>query len=519
MKNILKIFVFLCITLLQMGCYDDKGNYSYTEISDIGISGIEENYRRISMSDTLRIPVSIVTEYPVSELNYTWFIYNNDKTDATGDHTSGDTISREKDLVYEVLEKAGTYKVALKVQNKTNNYTAYATTLLRVETMFSRGFYVLKATADGQTEMDFKPAEGELMENLLTKSLGAPLAGKPQVLAQMMDYPYIDPALNKKVMGHALGITTDQTAALMVVSDMSLLHDHNTMFFEAGHNGKPGRFARGTWKELYISHDGCYSIDPGSEALGSGRFSWPSEISGGSLWMAYCAAEKGFIYWDEVNGRFLSVDMDGNVRAYEGNSDEYQPNGIQDKLEFLGTTRYADETIHAILRNATGKYKLYTMPASLFGSRANPIKSVTEISAGSEFHKATGFAINVYSAPLLYFISNGKLWYYDLKVGNEAEIQGIEELPVDEEITYVSNRFWKSRADNITFDYLVIGTSKENHYTVSMYEMIGGQPKGKPVVQFAGTGNIADIQYMSPSFGGSMDIMFISYGWSFGLSY
>lgn len=518
MKNKLKIFLFLCTALWQTGCYDDKGNYSYTEISDIGINGIEENYRRIAMLDTLHIPVSIKTEYPVSDLSYTWFIYNTDYTDATGDHTSADTISCEKDLVYEVLEKAGTYKVVLKVQNKTNNYTVYGEALLRVETIFSRGFYVLKATADGQTEMDFKPAESELMENLLTKSLGVPLAGKPQVLAQMMDYPYIDPAQNKKVMGHALGITTDETATLMVVSNMSLLHDHNTMFFEAGHKGKPGRFARG-WKELYISHDGCYVIDPGSEALGSGRFSWPSELSGGSPWMAFCAKEKGFIYWDEVNGRFLSVDMDGNVRAYEGNDAEYQPNGIQDKLEFLGTTRYADETIYAVFRNTAGKCKLYTIPGNLFGSRANPIQSVMEIGANSEFSKADYFAINVNSAPLLYFIANGKLWYYDPKVENEIEISGIEKLPADEKITYVSNRFWKSRADNITFDYLVIGTSKENHYTVSMYEMIGGQPKGAPVIQFAGTGSIADIQYMSPSFGGSMDIMFVSYGMSFGLSY
>ena len=138
---------------------------------------------------------------------------------------------------------------------------------------------------------------------------------------------------------------------------------------------------------------------------------------------------------------------------------------------------------------------------------------------GSEMNKADYFAINVNSAPLIYFIVDGQLWYYDLKSGNEEKITGIESLAENEKITYVSNKFWKSRADNTVFDYLVIGTSNGDRYTIRMYNMVGGQPKGEPEKQFSGTGTIADVQYMSPSFGGTMDFMFISYGMTYGLSY
>ena len=181
MENKLKYILDILFILLVVGCFDDEGNYSYIKISDIELSGIEKDYRKYSMQDSLIIPVTVKTEYDKSDLRYVWFIYKG------SDMESVDTISRERDLVYPVVEDEGEYTVVLKVQNTVNQYAEYASTNLIVETAFSRGFYILKATESGGTELDFRSEDGKMGYNLLEKVLENPLTGFPKVLAQMMN--------------------------------------------------------------------------------------------------------------------------------------------------------------------------------------------------------------------------------------------------------------------------------------------------------------------------------------------
>ena len=107
MENKLKYILDILFILLVVGCFDDEGNYSYIKISDIELSGIEKDYRKYSMQDSLIIPVTVKTEYDKSDLRYVWFIYKG------SDMESVDTISRERDLVYPVVEDEGEYTVLL----------------------------------------------------------------------------------------------------------------------------------------------------------------------------------------------------------------------------------------------------------------------------------------------------------------------------------------------------------------------------------------------------------------------
>lgn len=44
-----KVFIlYIGMILLVGGCYDDKGNYDYTDIGDITITGIENSYTAIA---------------------------------------------------------------------------------------------------------------------------------------------------------------------------------------------------------------------------------------------------------------------------------------------------------------------------------------------------------------------------------------------------------------------------------------------------------------------------------------
>ena len=55
-----KVFIlYIGMILLVGGCYDDKGNYDYTDIGDITITGIENSYTAIALAKKLEIKPTV----------------------------------------------------------------------------------------------------------------------------------------------------------------------------------------------------------------------------------------------------------------------------------------------------------------------------------------------------------------------------------------------------------------------------------------------------------------------------
>ncbi len=506
MRKGLKYIWGICLPLLFAGCFDDQGNYSYTKIPDIEVEGIdvEKGYRCNRMT-TLNIPLTIKTAYEEADLAYTWSIYG-----GSGETAVDTVISWEKNLDYRIKEAEGSYTLVLKVQHTGNQYAVYTSAKLQVETAFSRGLYVLKATADGNTELDFRSEDSVVMHDLLSGVLGHPLAGRPQVLAQMMGYPYVDPATNRKVANHALGITTEEDLCLLAVKDLSVIHDRSTLFFGEERTGKPGRFFRGYDNEHYISADGAYAIGVGDgffPALGTGCFSFPEPASSGSKWLV--AEGYDFMYWDETNRRFLGLADNGVVSEYVDGNAVYKPNDIPGELLYLGAC-HQNEKVYAVFETSSGRV-LYQME---WTGGHNPIdqQATHMVDAGLKFNRATCYAVCAYSAPVLFYVADGALYCYAFENRRESEVRP-EGLPAGETVNFVSDRFWGAwKDDPYHFNYLVVGTTNGNgSYTLSFYNMNGGVPQGKPVIQFSGTGEVADIQYMSPVFNAGNNWDFAKY--------
>ena len=538
MKNILLIITFLMLA----GCYKDIGNYTYTDEPRIEIRGVENTYRKVAMLEdpTLSIPVIITTEYPESELFYSWSI-------------GRDTISLEKNLRFDISNapinlRPGAYNLVLAVEHRANasqekqyRYTVYATAVLSVETKFSRGFYVLKETSSGNTDMDFFILEEDFGKqdleaiperfnvedaaiNVLAQMIGEQLEGNPQVLAQLTYHPFIDPVTGSREVGQCLGITTDQTIAVILCRDMIRVTDPQTLFWDPDASiGKPGRFFRTSSHAVYLSDNGCYSLAAGS--AGTGRFGPPAVVDkqGGSRWAVPLYGNTlRVIFWDEINGRFLTLVTLGNnstTTPYSGpaNPDDPQPNGITDKMLYMGG-HYpfggpygSSDPVYAIMQpEDTSDRKLYRL-THMDTRPETPIDWVF-FPGGDKFNTATHYALNAWDIRMLYYVADGEL--YCRILGTTPQETGPEErlflqgFPAGEQVTYVSNRFWWSTLDpNFRFNYLVVGSSKgDGTYTISMYETMGGRPQGNPKVQFSGLGSIADIQYMAPRGGNGTDI-------------
>lgn len=159
MKNI-KYF-FLILLLLQLSCVKDNTVNSFKEINDITIEGIEESYN-VELSSILSINPTITESVNGDgDLEYVWYKFNEAQY-------SADTISREKNLSYEIEDIIPGVATTLgfKVTNKkTGIYTRKQATL-NVSGRYTDGTLILHRTGN-DTELSFMKSKMDLLyENI-----------------------------------------------------------------------------------------------------------------------------------------------------------------------------------------------------------------------------------------------------------------------------------------------------------------------------------------------------------------
>lgn len=466
-------------------CYLDKGNYDYTKISDIEISGIETSYAKVSAIDTLKIDPIITSTYG-DNLEFRWVIFD--------DQLIADTIGRTKNLKYFVNKGVGNYTIYLYAKSKTNGYYVHKLTSLTVGTLFTRGHYILKEDASGNTDMDLLLDDGRLVPNILMTTQGSTLSGKPRSMGILYNKQFVDPVRLTKVKAHCLGIiTTNKKVSVLRASDMKSLFNHSTMFFDEPVD-TPYKFLTGMWSNIYLSDKGTYASYTGSQ--GTGKLGFPSGESGGSDYWAVSPSLAGMVYWDETNSRILWNNYNGDASILTDLI--YPTTNLNYNCLFMGNYR---GVVYSLLRDKTNSARLVLYRITTTSMSAPPkVNKVVEINATSKMHGATMFASNQYTAEIIYFVNNNKLYYYDAVNNAEYEIIAAG-LPANETITFVSNRQYTVATPN--FDYLTIGTYLSGTYKLYMYNMIGGQPNGSPDRTASGTGKIKETHYLGTSFGTS----------------
>ena len=176
-------------------CFDDDSTLGTIDVPGIEIGELRDTLITSYVGNVLHVSPEVTTAYPESDLTYAWYYYQNVSSGTSNDLEDGfrtNKIADTKDLDYEVNLSTGSYTLVLEVTSKTNNYSATATMTLTTVTSFSNGFYILKETADGNTEVDLLATDG-LIEGLMSNVLGEPLAGAPLNLSITYNHPYINP--------------------------------------------------------------------------------------------------------------------------------------------------------------------------------------------------------------------------------------------------------------------------------------------------------------------------------------
>lgn len=74
MKTRLSIVLLSLLTFSLTSCFDDDGNYTYHDVDEITISGIQESYANISYSGEV-LEIDPVVESNYTDLKYEWSIW------------------------------------------------------------------------------------------------------------------------------------------------------------------------------------------------------------------------------------------------------------------------------------------------------------------------------------------------------------------------------------------------------------------------------------------------------------
>lgn len=486
----------LLLSIALPGCYKDKSGVGDHPIGSLSVTGLAENYNLVSFQDALQITPVVTSSDPSDTFEYLWTLYNH--TLMSFMEIPVDTLARTKDLDYPLELAPGSYTVQLRV-TASSGYSEYFHTILTAGTPYSVGFYLMKETTAGNTEVDFIDRNGKMTDNVIERVVGRPMEGAPRNLRILSGYYYINEETSETVLCNALVPTSEKDIKIISLNDLSLAYDHRSMFYGDEPDEVPVAIVRTIYYPFYISNRGTYASQQYTGNPGSGKYGFPVAPEGGcsySKWVVVNAsAAIAISLFDELNGRFVKVDY-GNGVSEQVVNNGLSHSGIEHKLLFMGANSplKASCSCWAIFQHKENP--ALRILYSVNSATTDPITFIETLDESLVFNTAQVFgALKATDRSVIYGGVDARLYLYNVTTGTEKQLYPTR-FGADEEITMITHK-------NVSADenYLMIGTHKNGNYKVYLYELLAGEPYGEPVSILEGKGKVVDIQHSSTNNG------------------
>lgn len=493
-------------------CLEDKSEYGGIEVADITVSGIESKYEAVSfVGQTLSINPVVETGY--QNLKYEWLLLskNTGELDSKGDTIQPVLLSEEKNLNIEVNLAPTVYQLRFRCIAD-NGYILTTKASLSVVTEFSKGFYIMKETASGDTDLDLLPSSGVLTTDILTNVHGAPLKGAPLKLGINYEGFYINEETDAMEGVHQVTVTTQGgDFGLYRSTDMKLLFDRSNIKFEemTADENVIAVFTNDSY-ELMFTNKGIYGIGNCNDYCkwypewfppNSGRFPLPAS-TGFSPYFTFdfTNASGNGIFWDAEEHSIKVVNSGGGLEYVT----DAALNEIDAVLNMAGTecvymgTSNRQNISYAILEKG-GARQMIRFEGKYIRAIWGYIlayNDVLDIPAGSHLASSDIITCCGLQAPYVYCMDGGKLYATNVQSDALPEMElPLSGIGAGETVTYLSNQYI-----NYTFDYLVVGTTTGSDYKLYFYEMNNGIPTGDPVQVVSGKGKVRGVRYLTDEY-------------------
>ncbi len=508
----MKQIVYICVFLLcSMSCYEDFGNYDYNRLPEIIIEGIERDFgaKQLFVDSLIIKPKISFGEEDESSFETTWYNSKDGKLD---------TITHNSELRL-LMNEAGVINYIFEIVHKELGLSKRVFTKVFVASEMQRGFYILKETADANTDMDGFIRLGEdeynYLPNLITEKMGEPLLGKPIDL-DYWDWQYNDFEKGEITTERVLRPASEKDIAIFRMTDFDYIGGMDELFFDVGKGDlkiEGIKSINGT--TLIFYNDGRLRTMPNTVVS---RFQL--ELNGAyELEPMMCSSSKQNMYvYDKLKSSFYVIGS-ASIALHTSpdiNSDKkYMPmNNWDADLRFFGRgqgnlppTNMNAGIGYALLQKKKDPDSLFLVHISLnsasVGGAGNfsDIGQIDTLPTGLALKRGELYAMHEYEK-LLFFSIGNRVFSYNLMTQKEDLVIGESDFPEEnglpDEITYL--RYIRNNYDGgeYRFDRLFVGGYKDGHYTLYAYNLVAGKPVGTPLM-WSGEGKIKKIVYAAPT--------------------
>ncbi|MBQ3827550.1 MAG: hypothetical protein II812_05305 [Prevotella sp.] len=497
-----RLYLLLMLPLLLGACISDDSTYG-TDTVNLEISGIEDNYNVISYSgDHLIINPQITTTFDEIDLEYNWAYYDNSRSQAIkyGEEILATNIQKEKNLDYLASFPDGTYTLIFRVTSKSTGVSATKTCTISSASALSKGFFILKEDADGNTDLDlFNQETGMLSTDIIRSYQGEAIPGKPRHLDVNYDMSYLDPETEVANFGNLLSVTTENNEVRWIRAlDCRTVMDASNCHYDPVEGEKPYRTIHGYQYTYYLTSNGVYTVFHGQQG-GIGTLGTLMGNGASTHAVAPLYTYWGPIYWNEQTRSIEHVNYAGAfIRATSAYPGFSATDTNYDCLAcgYCGAVNLS----FFLLQDRDNPSQKYVYLVQAVVMQLNPtVVAVIPLNPASHFANAEEYSVNAQSAAVMYCVDENKVYSFGITGATPEKELVFEGLPSNETITYIANRYYTGYRNANDYDYLIVGTQSGNNYNVYMYNMVGGEPVGSPVHVINGTGKLHSIDYITPT--------------------
>ena len=452
-----KVWIQICLLLsaatLLIGCYKDLGNYDYSAINELEITGLESRYE-VDQDEMLEISPQLTgTKYQdTTRFSYAWEVSRN-------------IINKYKDLKVKVSIGIGEHFARFIVTDNQTGAKAYFNFTLRVSSTTAGDLIMVLSKQDGRAELSYKrlDKEADFVTNYYEKRYDKVLGIDPIGIA--VNYNYLDlhipfsyastrgglqllfkdqwKVLNKNDLGPNEGLEyiTGSTFSAFVppypIPDISNFKPTYLNYQIYMWNYNPYGNVNQTGRLMTISNGALYSsfFDKDRKAVSINQKAQDDGYLSSAMCYAYVVNEpqptggskpttlvmKGYsvseniLLFDEVNGRFMYSSAGSGPRLISTKEDgEYLPFFKGYKMLYATHTANPGKCM-VVLSNGEHTKLLYMfVPSNATQAKTSPFAIEGEVNVSTEFINAKTKFYALHFSPYVLFNTADKVYRYNV---------------------------------------------------------------------------------------------------------
>lgn len=529
MKMIYNRCIIAISMLLFVSCYEDKGNYTYSETEKIEIT-FPDNIVAMSRAEYVtfspKVVSSIVGEIKADNSNYEFnckMAYSHRNPETGRDEMWLDVnAEKKKDLNFFADFPANTYQMYYSVTNKETGVATGIKGYIKVLSSTYEGWMVLSNVGiDDEVRVDMisKDSKGETVIALGVLGEKAPSLKRGTALV-------ISPSLFANA--EAIYLMSYSGAYRLNVDDLQASEDNNIKFTDfilpttpgaplsllSVHTNYGGAAASGPLSRVCVTDLGdAYAITSGNSGAsfeflmntdkpGEDRTYQVSPMIGTSMArvgnsscvLLYDVTNKRFVGWNYSSGDnhlLFSLNDPG-----EGQKFSYTTGMTLIDME---STRYSDGLVYSVLED--NAHKRYVYGINLSGSKFAQ-ESVYENVTAEHFNDAIDYAFHS-QYPFMFYCHGNKIYSYNL--GTHV-INEIKTLNADETVTKLKFNLYQNmdlkkmndQSDEFMakqFQLIVGSTTKDENGGIVRFYSIDVTGKMTLEEEYKGFGKVVDVTY------------------------